>query len=102
MIDYESLATGATGTAVSAAGFALSVTQIQAIFSLAATGLGLLITITTSIVIPIAKKIIKARKDGKITTDEAQEILEEVEKGCENVKKELDKADKNMKGKKNE
>ena len=102
MIDYESLATGATGTAVSAAGFALSVTQLQAIFSLAATVIGLLITITTSIVIPIAKKIIKARKDGKITNEETQEILDEVEKGCENVKKELDKADKNMKGKNND
>ena len=102
MINYQQFTAGATGTAVSAAGFALSVTQLQSVLSLAATVLGLLITITTSIVIPLAKKIIKARKDGKITNEETQEILDEVEKGCENVKKELDKADKNMKGKNND
>ena len=93
MINYQQFSAGATGTAVSAAGFALSVTQLQSILSLAATVIGLLITITTSIVIPVIHKIIEAKKDGKITKDEAIDIVDTTKDGLDKVKDEINKID---------
>ena len=93
MINYQQFTAGATGTAVSAAGFALSVTQLQSILSLAATVIGLLITITTSIVIPVIHKIIEAKKDGKITKDEAIDIVDTAKDGLDKVKDEVNKID---------
>ena len=85
MIDRMQFTYGATGTAVSAAGFALSVTQLQGILSLIATALGLVITIVTSIIIPVAKKIKQAKEDGKITIDETEEIIKELKEQLEQL-----------------
>lgn len=93
MINYQQFTAGATGTAVSAAGFALSVTQLQAILSLTATIIGLVITVATSIVIPVIHKIIEAKKDGKITKDEAIDIVDTAKDGLDKVKDEIKKID---------
>ena len=85
MIDRMQFTYGAAGTVVSATGFALSVTQLQGILSLVATALGLIITIVTSIIIPIAKKIKRAKEDGKITIEEAEEIINELRKEIEQL-----------------
>ena len=47
---------GMFGTALSAVGAGLSVTELQAIVSMIATVIGLLITIMTGVVIPVMKK----------------------------------------------
>ena len=47
---------GMFGTALSAVGAGLSVTELQAIVSIIATVIGLLITIMTGVVIPVMKK----------------------------------------------
>ena len=44
------------GTAISAVGAGLSVTELQAIVSMIATVIGLLITIMTGVVMPVIKK----------------------------------------------
>ena len=47
---------GMFGTAISAVGAGLSVTDLQAIISIIATVIGLMITIITGVVIPVIKK----------------------------------------------
>lgn len=89
MIDGKEF--GWLGCALSAIGAGLSVTDLQAIISIIATVIGLLITITSSLIIPMIKKIKKANEDGKITADEMLEIAETAKDGLEEVKKEIEK-----------
>ena len=90
-MDYDKLLGGIIGTILSATGAGLSVTEVQAIISIIATVIGLLITIITAIVIPVTKKIIEAKRDGKITTDEALDIIDTAEKGIKEVQDKQDK-----------
>ena len=48
---------------------------------------GLLITIVTCVIVPLWKKINKAKEDGKITPDELQEITDTLKDGIEQIKK---------------
>ena len=48
---------------------------------------GLLITIVTCVIVPLWKKISKAKEDGKITPDELQEITDTLKDGIEQIKK---------------
>lgn len=76
---------GMFGTCLSAVGAGLSVTELQAIVSIIATVIGLLITITTTIIIPVWKKIRDAKKDGVITPEEVEDIVETTKKGIDEI-----------------
>ena len=67
---------GILGTAVGAAGAGLSVTEIQAIVSIIVTIAGFVISVLVPLGIKLYKKIKDASKDGKITEEEAKDILE--------------------------
>ena len=85
---------GITGTFISAVGAGLSVTELQAIISIIATVIGLIITVVTSVVIPVFKKWKKAKEDGKVTIDEAIDVIETATDGLNKVKEEIDKNQK--------
>ena len=82
---------GMFGTAISAVGAGLSVTDLQAIISIIATVIGLMITIITGVVIPVIKKYKKAKEDGKVTIDEAIDIIETAKDGLDKAKEEIGK-----------
>ena len=90
---------GLFGTMLSAMGIS-STQDIESITSIVCTIIGLLITITSCVIIPIAKKIIQAKKDGKITPDESADILDTLDKGLKDLdpkKKEEEKKEDNKK-----
>lgn len=65
---------GVIGTAVGAAGASLSVTELQAIISIIVTVAGFCISVLAPLVIKLIKKIKEAKKDGKITAEELEDI----------------------------
>lgn len=90
---------GLFGTILSAMGIS-STQDIESITSIVCTIIGLLITITSCVIIPVAKKILSAKKDGKITPDEATDILDTLDKGMKDLdpkKKEEEKKEDNKK-----
>lgn len=90
---------GLFGTMLSAMGIS-SAQDIESITSIVCTIIGLLITITSCVIIPVAKKILAAKKDGKITPDEATNILDTLDKGLKDLgpkKKEEEKKEDNKK-----
>lgn len=93
--DITKLSCGTIGTILSAIGIN-STQDVESITSIVCTILGLLITITSCIIIPVAKKIINAKKDGKIDADEANDIIDTLDEGLkklEETKKEDKKDD---------
>lgn len=79
---------GMAGVLVSLTGMTLE--SANYIVSMICSGLGLLITLTASVIIPVIIKWRAAKADGKITADEAQDMAETALKGLEDVKRELD------------
>ena len=69
---------GIVGTAVSAAGAGLSVTEVQAIISIIVTIAGFVISVLIPLIIKLVKKIKAAREDGKITEEEVDDIASTV------------------------
>ena len=65
---------GLTGTVLSGVGTSLSVTELQAIISIVVTIAGFLISVVIPLIIKLAKKIKKAKEDGKITKEEISDI----------------------------
>lgn len=72
----DKLLFGLTGTAVSAVGAGLSVTEIQAIVSIVVTVLGFIISVLVPLFIKLYYKIKDAKEDGKITKEELDDIIE--------------------------
>ena len=64
------MALGLLGTAVSATGAGLSVTEIQAIVSIVVTILGFVISVLIPLFMKLYVKVKKAKEDGKITKEE--------------------------------
>ena len=93
-MNKESLAGGIIGTAVSSVGAGLSLDEVQQIISIVATCIGAIITIISCVVIPFIKWYKKAKEDGKITPEEAEEGKEILQTGIEGVKDVLDKKEK--------
>lgn len=98
MMPDDKMMLGIVGTAVSATGAGLSVTELQAIISIVVTVLGFVISVLVPLIIKIIKKIKAAKKDGVITKEEvddiastAKEIVDESSKLLEEV------SDKNQK-----
>ena len=88
--NIKSMANSRIGVCLSSAGMALQ--NVEAAVSIVCSVIGLLIAITFSFVIPVAKKVIKAkRNDGKIDVDEAADIIAELERDLKKVQEQLDK-----------
>ena len=84
---------GFTGVLLSGAGIGLG--ELESIVSIICSVIGLLITITFVVIVPVTKKIIAAKKnDGKIDLDEAADIVDTLEQGLKDVKSDLDKKNK--------
>ena len=64
--------------------------NVEAAVSIICSVIGLLIAITFSFIIPVAKKIINAkRNDGKIDLNEAADIIAELERDLKKVQEQL-------------
>ena len=72
------------GNAVTAAGWLQDMENIVSIVCCIA---GLLITIVTCVIVPLWKKISKAKEDGKLTPDELQDIADTLKDGIGKIKK---------------
>lgn len=86
----DKLLFGLTGTAVSAAGAGLSVTEIQAIVSIVVTVLGFIISVFVPLCIKLYQKIKKAKEDGKIDKEEMKDIIETGKEIVDETKKVVD------------
>ena len=95
MVNHESLVGGTVGTMISA--LAINVDNLRSIESIVAivcTSLGLLITIITSLSIPLYKWYAKSKKDGKISADEVVDGVETLKDGLQNLKDKLEEEHK--------
>lgn len=95
MVNHESLVGGTVGTMISA--LAINVDNLRSIESIVAitcTSLGLLITIITSLIIPLCKWYARSKKDGKISADEVVDGVETLKDGLQNLKNKLEEEHK--------
>ena len=94
----DKLMCGLVGTAVSAAGTGLAISEVQAVISIVITVLGFIISVVIPFIMKLIHKIKEAKKDGHITEEEAKDIMNTV---IEDGKDVLDQAkeltDKNKK-----
>lgn len=74
MMHEDQIAAGVLGTAVSAVGAGLSVTDLQAIISIIVTIAGFIISVLIPLCIKLYNKIKHAKEDGKIDKEEAEDI----------------------------
>lgn len=81
---------GVVGTAVSATGAGLSVTELQAIISIIITILGFLISVIIPLVIKLVRKIKEIKKDGKVTDEEVQEVIDILNEGASEMKRSVE------------
>lgn len=101
MLPDDRLMMGVMGTAVSAVGAGLSITELQAIISIVITVSGFIISVLIPLIIKLVKKIKAAKADGKITKEEMEdiastgkEIIEQTGSLIKEVKEESDKHQK--------
>ena len=85
----DKLMCGLVGTAVSAAGTGLAISEVQAVISIIITVLGFIISVVVPFILKIIHKIKEAKKDGHITEEEAKDIMNTV---IEDGKEVLDEA----------
>lgn len=86
--NMRAMANSRLGVCLSSTGMALQ--NVEAAVSIVCSVIGLLIAITFSFILPVAKKIIKAkRNDGKIDVDEAADIIAELERDLKKVQEQL-------------
>ena len=91
MVNHESLVGGTVGTMISA--LAINVDDLRSIESIVAivcTSLGLLITIITSLIIPLVKWYARSKKDGKISADEVVDGVETLKDGLKDIQNKLE------------
>lgn len=74
MLPDDKMMLGIVGTAVSATGAGLSVTELQAIISIIVTIAGFVISVLIPLIIKIVKKVKDAKADGVITKEEVEDI----------------------------
>lgn len=74
MLPDDKLFYGIIGTAVSATGAGLSINELQAIISIIITISGFIISVLIPLGIKLYHQIKEAKKDGKITKEEAEDI----------------------------
>ena len=85
MNNTEKLCGALIGNVVTTAGW---LQDMENIVSIVCCILGFLITLITCVIVPVWKKILDAKKDGKITPDELQEITDTLKDGIDDIKKE--------------
>lgn len=74
----DKLMCGLVGTAVSAAGTGLAISEVQAVVSIVITVAGFIISVVVPFIMKLIHKIKEARKDGHITEEEAKDIIDTV------------------------
>ena len=93
MMSDDNLYIGLVGTAISATGASLSVTDLQAIISIIVTIAGFVISVLIPLLLKLAAKIKKAKEDGKVDKEEMKDILSTGQEILEETKKVIDKID---------
>ena len=92
----DNLYVGLVGTAISATGASLSVTDLQAIISIIVTIAGFVISVLIPLIIKLTNKIKAAKADGKVDKEEMKDILSTGQEILEETKKVIDEVkDKN-------
>lgn len=91
---------GILGTAVSATGAGLSVTELQAIISIIVTIAGFIISVLIPLIIKLFKKIKDAKADGKITKEEVDDITSTVKEIVDESSKVVEEVSQKEKEKK--
>ena len=92
----DNLYIGLVGTAISATGASLSVTDLQAIISIIVTIAGFIISVLIPLGIKLINKIKAAKADGKVDKEEMKDILSTGQEILEETKKVIDEVkDKN-------
>ena len=89
----DNLYIGLVGTAISATGASLSVTDLQAIISIIVTIAGFVISVLIPLVIKLVNKIKAAKADGKVDKEEMKDIISTGQEILEETKKVIDKID---------
>ena len=89
----DNLYIGLVGTAISATGASLSVTDLQAIISIIVTVAGFVISVLIPLLLKLAAKIKAAKEDGKVDKEEMKDILSTGQEILEETKKVIDKID---------
>ena len=89
----DNLYIGLVGTAISATGASLSVTDLQAIISIIVTIAGFVISVLIPLVFKLAVKIKAAKEDGKVDKEEMKDILSTGQEILEETKNVIDKID---------
>ena len=96
MMQDDNLYIGLVGTAISATGASLSVTDLQAIISIIVTVAGFVISVLIPLLLKLAAKIKAAKEDGKVDKEEMKDILSTGQEILEETKKVIDEVkDKN-------
>ena len=89
----DNLYVGILGTAISATGASLSVTDLQAIISIIVTIAGFVISVLIPLIIKLTNKIKAAKADGKVDKEEMKDIISTGQEILEETKKVIDKID---------
>ena len=90
MISDDNVYIGLLGTAISATGASLSVTDLQAIISIIVTIAGFVISVLIPLIIKLTNKIKAAKADGKVDKEEMKDILSTGQEILEETKKVID------------
>ena len=83
MNNSEKLVGAIIGNTIATAGWLQDMENIVSIVCCIA---GFLITLITCVIVPVWKKILEAKKDGKITPDELGEIADTLQDGIDQIK----------------
>ena len=90
MMTDDKIMIGLLGTAVSATGAGLSVTELQAIISIIVTVAGFIISVLIPLIVKLVNKIKDAKKDGKVDKEEMEDIISTGKEILDETKKVLD------------
>ena len=90
MVTDDKIMVGLLGTAVSATGAGLSVTELQAIISIIVTVAGFIISVLIPLGIKLFNKIKNAKKDGKVDKEEMKDIISTGKEILDETKKVID------------
>ena len=78
MGNEDKLLCGVVGTAISAAGTGLAISEVQAIISIIITIAGFIISVLIPLIMKLIHKIKEANKDGKLSKEELNDITSTV------------------------
>ena len=91
MSNVEQVTFGVAGTVLSAIGASISVTELQAIISIIVTIAGFLLGVVLPWIVKIVKKVREAKKDGVITEEEKEDIINTIGEAGKDINEHLPK-----------